>query len=419
MTQTGKIGGVAVVGAGPAGMLAAIRAAEAGADVTVFERNPKVGRKLAISGKGRCNVTNDCAPAEVLSHVLRGEKFLYSSVFRFPPSAVKEFFEDAGVPLKTERGNRVFPVSDRAYDVVDALLRRMREAGVTLRTSARVDSVSRRDDNTFAVVVNGEKKLFRAVIVATGGVSYPLTGSTGDGHRFARENGIGVTPLLPSLVPVETAEDFSPLAGLTLKNVRLDVTAPDGKTVFSQTGEMLFAHFGVTGPLVLSASANMRDHPAGKYKMAVDLKPAVRFEELDARLTKILRDGAAKDLLNAVRGILPAALLPYVIRIAGADGRAKAGNVSAAVRGALCRAIKEFPVTPVRFRPIDEAIVTAGGVSTKELDPKTLESRAVPGLYFAGEVIDADAYTGGFNLQIAFATGSAAGKAAGAALPTK
>ena len=403
--------GVAVIGAGPAGMFAALKAAEAGAAVTLFEKNEKVGRKLAITGKGRCNVTNDCAPAEVISHAIRGGKFLYSSVFRFPPRRIMDFFEDAGVPLKTERGNRVFPASDRAYDVVDALRAKLISSGVRLRTSCPVLSVLKTDGG-YEVKTHRAAERFRSVVVATGGISYPLTGSTGDGYEFARAAGLPVVDPFPSLVPIETAEDFSALSGLTLKNVELTVRSPSGGKVFSRTGEMLFAHFGVTGPIVLSATASMRDHPAPEYEMEVDLKPAVAREEFDERLRSVLSESSAKDLINALRGTAPAALIPYIIKLSGADPRRRAGEVDRATRLALLSAYKAFRLTPTRFRPIDEAIVTAGGVDLRALDPKTMEARESPGLFFAGEVVDADAYTGGFNLQIAFSTGAAAGEAA-------
>ncbi|MBR7033106.1 MAG: NAD(P)/FAD-dependent oxidoreductase [Clostridia bacterium] len=392
-------------------MFAALKAAEYGASVTLFEKNEKVGRKLAITGKGRCNVTNDCAPADVISHVVRGGKFLYSSVFRFPPRRVMDFFEEAGVPLKTEHGNRVFPASDRAYDVVDALLSQLISSGVRLRTSCPVLSVLR-TDGSFEVKTRSGTEKYDAVVIATGGISYPLTGSTGDGYAFARASGVPVTDLLPSLVPVETKEDFSALSGLTLKNVALTVRSQSGSVVFTRTGEMLFSHFGVTGPIVLSATASMRDHPVSGYKMEIDLKPAVKQDEFDERLRSVLESSSGKDLINALRGTAPAAMIPYIIKQAGVDPRCRAGNINRTARRALLSAYKEFRLTPTRFRPIDEAIVTAGGVDLRALDPKTMGSRDVPGLFFAGEVIDADAYTGGFNLQIAFSTGAAAGEAA-------
>ncbi len=408
-----KAKSVAVIGAGPAGMFAALKAAEAGASVILFEKNEKVGRKLAITGKGRCNVTNDCTPADVISHVIRGGKFLYSSVFRFPPRRVMDFFEEAGVPLKTEHGNRVFPASDRAYDVVDALRAKLISGGVRLRTSCPVLSVLKTDGGYEVKTRRGTER-FRAVVVATGGVSYPLTGSTGDGYGFARAAGLPVEDTVPSLVPIETAEDFSALAGLTLKNVSLTVRSPSGDAVFTRTGEMLFSHFGVTGPIVLSATASMREFPVSSYTANIDLKPAVAQEEFDERLRAVLSASPAKDLINALRGTAPAALIPYIIKQAGVDPRRRAGDVDRASRLALLSAYKSFRLTPVRFRPIDEAIVTAGGVGLCALDPKTMEARESPGLFFAGEVIDADAYTGGFNLQIAFSTGAAAGEAAAA-----
>ena len=405
-----KYGSVAVIGAGPAGMTAAIKAA-AGANVTLFERNAKVGRKLAITGKGRCNVTNDCPRDEFFSHVLRGKKFLLSSVSRFPPKAVMEFFEDAGVPLKVERGLRVFPASDNAYDIVDALLRKLREAGVALKTGVRVESVDPCEDG-FSVCAAGAAQTFDSVIVCTGGASYPLTGSTGDGYEFARRAGVPVTELIPSLVPVETKENVSALAGLTLKNVTLRVKGPDGSTVYDQMGELLFTHFGVSGPLVLSASANMRSHGADEYTLFIDLKPAVGAAEFDARLVRELSEFSGRDLINALKKTAPAALIPFIIRQAGADGRIRAGEVRRETRASLLDAYKSFRLTPVRFRPIEEAIVTAGGVDLSAVDPGSMAARGVPGLFFAGEVLDADAYTGGFNLQIAFSTGAAAGEAA-------
>ena len=296
-----------------------------------------------------------------------------------------DFFEDAGVPLKTERGNRVFPASDRAYDIVDALRAKLISSGVRLRTSCPVLSVLKTDGG-YEVKTHRAAERFRSVVVATGGISYPLTGSTGDGYEFARAAGLPVVDPFPSLVPIETAEDFSALSGLTLKNVALTVRSPSGCEVFSRTGEMLFAHFGVTGPIVLSATASMRDHPAPEYEMEVDLKPAVAREEFDERLRSVLSESSAKDLINALRGTAPAALIPYIIKQAGADPRRRAGEVDRATRLALLSAYKAFRLTPTRFRPIDEAIVTAGGVDLRSLDPKTMEARESPGLFFAGEV---------------------------------
>ncbi len=402
---------VTVVGAGPAGMMAAIAAAEEGADVTLLERNPYAGKKLCITGKGRCNVTNDCTPDEVLAAITRHPKFLYSAVNRFAPADTKSFFESAGVPLKTERGRRVFPISDRASDIRDALVKRLEDAGVRIVCGARVSELIK--ENGWVAVAGRRRWEAEAVVIATGGVSYPGTGSTGDGHRMLTELGVTITPLSPSLVPIETAEDFSDLAGLSLKNVELTVRH-ETETVFVERGEMLFTHFGVSGPLVLSASSNMLAHQPAEYRLSIDLKPALDAEELDRRLISDLAKYSARDFINALDDLLPKKLIGPVTKIAGIDPRKKAGTVTREERERLASALTSFPVTPVSFRPLDEAIVTSGGVEVKELDPKTMELKKHPGLFCAGELIDVDAYTGGYNLQIAFATGRTAGKGAAA-----
>ena len=405
---------VLIVGAGPAGMLAAVTAAESGADVTVLERNPYAGKKLRITGKGRCNVTNNCSAREVIEATTGNPKFLFGAVNRFGPSDVMAFFESAGVPLKTERGRRVFPASDRATDIRDAMVERMREAGVKVRYGVRVTGIEESEGTwTVRAVSNGERRTIGAdrVILATGGVSYPATGSTGDGHRMLAKLGVRVTELRPSLVPIVTKEDFSPLSGLTLKNVRLTAMhAAD--MVYSEMGEMMFAHFGVTGPLVLSASANMQRHAPEDYRLSVDLKPALSPEELDRRLASDFAKYAARDLINASADLMPKSLIPFVLRQAGVDPRKKAGELTKEERAAIGSALSGFRITPVDFRPIDEAIITNGGADVREIDPRTMEVRARPGLYVAGELLDVNAYTGGFNLQIAFSTGYVAGLSA-------
>lgn len=410
---------VIVVGAGPAGMLASVAAAGAGASVTLIERNPFPGKKLRITGKGRCNVTNNCSPREVVEAVTANPKFLYGAVNRFTPSDTIAFFENAGVPLKTERGRRVFPVSDKALDIQQAMVRRVREAGVRLLCDTRVTALTPPDapGEPWAVsaVWKEKKQLFTAdrVILATGGVSYPLTGSDGDGHRMLRELGVAVTELKPSLVPIETKDNFAPLAGLTLKNVVL--TAWLGESaVFSEMGEMLFAHFGVTGPLVLSASANMQKRPVSEYRMTVNLKPALTPEELDRRIRSDFEKYAAKDFVNALTDLLPKSLIPYVVKQTGIDPRKKTAEVTKEERQTLAGVLSGFRIAPIAFRPIDEAIITAGGADVREIDPKTMEVRRFPGLYVAGELLDVNAYTGGYNLQIAFSTAHAAGLAAAA-----
>ena len=400
-------------------MLAAVTAAEAGASVVLLERNPFPGKKLRITGKGRCNVTNNCSPREVIEAVTANPKFLFGAVNRFTPSDTIAFFENAGVPLKTERGRRVFPVSDKAADIQAAMVRRVREAGVRLLCDTRVHSLKPPEQAGKPWTVTAERKgnpeLFTAdrVILATGGVSYPLTGSDGDGHRMLRELSVAVTELKPSLVPIETKENFAPLSGLTLKNVVLTAWLGDD-AVFSEMGEMLFSHFGVTGPLVLSASANMQKRPVSEYRLTVDLKPALTPEELDRRIRSDLEKYAAKDFVNALTDLLPKSLIPYVVKQSGIDPRKKTAEVTKEERQALASVLSGFRIAPKSFRPIDEAIITAGGADVRGIDPKTMEVRALPGLYVIGELLDVNAYTGGFNLQIAFSTAHAAGLAAAA-----
>lgn len=408
---------VAVIGGGAGGMMAALTAAESGASVILYERNNVIGKKLRITGKGRCNVTNNCTIEELLAAVPRNRKFLYGAAARFTPVDTMAFFEGLGVPLKTERGRRVFPVSDRAADIVSALSGALRFAGVKVCLNTRVTGIrpffTDEGENMVQVFLgDAGAACHKAVILATGGVSYPLTGSTGDGHRFARELGLDVTPLKPSLIPIETKENFSPLSGLTLKNVTLTVTHKNS-TVFTEMGELLFTHFGVSGPLVLSASANMQDHPIEEYRMSIDLKPALSPDELDRRLVSDFAKYAARDFVNSLGDLLPVKLIEPVIARTGTDPHKKTGTLSKGERQSLGAVLKSFDITPVRFRPIAEAIVTCGGIDVREINPKTMELKKFPGIYAAGELIDVDAYTGGYNLQIAFATGRLAGKNAG------
>ena len=405
-------GGIAVVGAGPAGMFAAIFASANGAKVTLYEPNPMLGKKLRITGKGRCNVTNDCTPDEFLKNVTKNHKFLYGAVNRFSPEDAKAFFEDIGVPLKTERGRRVFPVSYSAKDVADALARKVRDSGVTLRRE-KVTSLIIADGEAKGVKTPFGKRFHSAVIVATGGLSYPLTGSDGDGFRFAEECGLEVTDPIPSLVPLVTKENFAPMSGLTLKNVVLTVKEKDsGKTVFSGLGEMLFTHFGVSGPLVLSASSHMTSRAVTDYVMYVDLKPALDYAQLDARVLSDFAKYSQRDFVNSLGDLLPQKLIGYIISESGIPERTKVNSLTKEMRHVFVSLLKALPITPTGTRPIAEAIVTSGGVNVKELSPKTMESKKIPRLYFAGEVIDVDAYTGGYNLQIAYSTGYLAGMSA-------
>ena len=404
---------VAVIGGGAAGMMAALTAAENGADVTLYERTGRLGRKLRITGKGRCNVTNDCDTNEFLANVMTNPRFLYTALDRFSTADTKDFFERHGVPLKTERGRRVFPVSDKAADIVAAMADACHRAGVRV-VYERVRSLLLRDGRLGGVVTEAGEREADAVIVCTGGKSYPLTGSDGDGYTLAGQVGHTVTPLTPSLVPITAKGSLCPeLQGLSLKNVRLTVVSlASGKTVFEDFGEMMFTHFGLTGPLVLSASAHIHDIAPGKYEAHIDLKPALDEKTLDARVLSDFDKYRNKDFLNALGDLLPQKLIPVMVRESGIDGRTKVHTVTREQRKALVTTLKCLRVPLVGFRPIEEAIVTSGGVSVREVNPKTMQSKCMPGLFFAGEVLDVDAYTGGFNLQIAFSTGYVAGESA-------
>ena len=402
---------IVVVGGGAAGMMAAISAAEKGAHVTLLEPNERLGKKLNITGKGRCNVTNDAGLEELLANTPKNGKFLYSAFSRFDGRDAKAFFEGLGVPLKTERGNRVFPVSDRAFDISGALERRLKALKVVLRRDRAV-SLDIRDGVVCGV--RGEKGTYpaNAVILATGGVSYPTTGSTGEGHRMAAEAGHTVTPLQGSLVPLrEQGHDCARMQGLSLRNVGLTVFEND-KKIYSDFGEMLFTHFGLSGPLILSASSHMRRFEKKSYRIEIDLKPALDEQQLDKRLLSDFAKYANSDFCNALDDLLPQKLIPVVVERSGIPPHQKVHEITREQRKELLRILKHFSVAIAGPCPVTDAIVTSGGVKVGEIDPKTMESKIVKGLYFAGELIDVDAYTGGFNLQIAWATGRAAGFAA-------
>ncbi len=401
---------VAVIGGGASGMLAAGMCAENGAEVTLFEKNEKFGRKLGITGKGRCNVCNDCTREEFFESVVTNPKFLMSAYSAFPSSAVKEFFESHGVELKTERGNRVFPVSDRAGDIVFALVRFCDRSGVK-KIRSEILSVEKKDGK-FELISRIGTHLFDRVIIATGGVSYRSTGSTGDGYVFAKNFGHTVVPPTPSLVPLICREKYcSDLMGLSLKNVKLTVKRGD-RTVFSEQGEMLFTHFGVSGPLVLSASAHMRPMQPDLYKLYIDLKPALSEQELDSSLLSDFSENLNRNFANSLGKLLPSKMIPTAVKLSKIPPEQKVNSVNKSQRRALLELLKAFPLTVKDFADINEAIITSGGVNVKEINPKTMESKLCPGLYFAGEVIDCDAYTGGFNLQIAFSTAACAANAA-------
>ena len=400
---------IAVVGAGPAGMMASVYASQNGADVTVFEKNSVVGKKLAITGKGRCNVTNDCDNNEFLKNVISNPKFLYASISNLSTSDVKDFFENLGVPLKTERGRRVFPVSDNAKDIVEAMRRCMLDCGATLKNE-KVLSLVCDNGKITGIKTSREDYDFDAVVLATGGVSYPGTGSDGDGFRFAKSLGIEVTDLIPSLVPLETTENLSSIMGLSLKNVVLKVLdRENGKIVFSELGEMMFTHFGITGPLVLSASSHMQGMKKGKYVAKIDFKPALDSAELDKRILSDFSKQINKDFSNSLGALLPSKIIPYIIEKSGIAPSTKVNEITKEQRRALVGLLKDMELEIKGFRPIKEAIVTSGGIDTREINPSTMKSKKIDGLYFAGEIIDVDAYTGGYNLQIAFSTGALAG----------
>ena len=402
---------IVVVGGGAAGMMAAISAAEKGSHVTLLEPNERLGKKLNITGKGRCNVTNDAGLEELLANTPKNGKFLYSAFSRFDGRDAKAFFESLGVPLKTERGNRVFPVSDRAFDISGALERRLKALKVVLRRDRAV-SLDIRGGAIHGV--NGEKGAYpaKAVILATGGVSYPATGSTGEGHRMATEAGHTVTPLQGSLVPLrEQGNLCARMQGLSLRNVSLTVFENE-KKIYTDFGELLFTHFGLSGPLILSASAHMRRFEKKTYRVEIDLKPALDEQQLDKRLLSDFTKYANCDFCNALDDLLPQKLISVVVERSGIPPHQKVHEITREQRRELLRVLKHFSVPIAGLRPVTDAIVTSGGVKVGEIDPKTMESKIVKGLYFAGELIDVDAYTGGFNLQIAWATGRTAGFAA-------
>lgn len=411
-----KICDVLVIGAGAAGMFAAVTAAENGASVIIAERNEKVGRKLAITGKGRCNVTNNSDVETVMKNLPKNPKFMYSCLNAFPPSEVMKFFESEGVPLKTERGNRVFPVSDKAYDIVDALFGKLKKLGVKL-VHTRVTQICAENGSITGADTENGSIAAKNVIIATGGMSYPVTGSTGDGYEFARRLGHTVTKIKPSLVPLETRGGCAEMMGLSLKNVTLTIAETGKKKpVFKDMGEMLFTHFGISGPLVLSASSVMGEVTEGKYTAYIDFKPALDAVTLDRRVLRDFDERRNMKLANALRKLLPEAVIPAMLKAADIDGEKQVNGVTASERARLVATVKAFPLEITSYRPVAEAIITDGGISIREIDPKTMRSKFVNGLYFAGEVIDVTGFTGGFNLQTAFSTAYAAGKAAAESL---
>ncbi len=400
---------VAVIGAGASGLMAAYAAAKNGNDVTVLEKNEKAGKKIYITGKGRCNVTNDCPPETVLENVVHNAKFLTGCVHAFPPERLMRFLEEGGLPLKVERGNRVFPASDKASDVTRCLENYCRAVGVRFLFNEEVRSLSK-EGGEYRIVSSRGEQSFDCVVVCTGGVSYPLTGSTGDGYAFARDFGLRVTPLKPALCGIVCdMSELSALQGLSLKNVRVSARI-NGKEAGGFFGEMLFTHFGVSGPIVLSLSSLLNGtQDFSQVRILIDFKPALDEETLDKRILRDLEKYKNKQMRHALEELLPRSLILPVLAQAGISPSLFSHSLQREARGRLVHALKFFALRPLSLRPIGEGIVTSGGVDVKQIDPKTMQCKTSEGLYFCGEVLDVDAFTGGFNLQIAFMTGYAAG----------
>jgi predicted Rossmann fold flavoprotein len=395
-----------VIGGGPAGMLASIIAAQQGSKVLLIEKNDRLGKKLLITGKGRCNVTNACSAQEVLQNIPRNGRFLYSALTAMSPEQVIAFFEENGCPLKTERGNRVFPVSDKSQTILDCLISQLKKHHVTVEYRCVTDLICA--DNTI-VGVRCTDREYRCkwVILATGGLSYPATGSTGDGYRFAEAVGHTIIPAEGSLVPLESADDYcSRMQGLSLRNVSVKLLNAKGKVLFKDFGELLFTHFGVSGPVVLSASAHLKGDGC---KLLIDLKPALDEEKLNARVLRDLEMYQNRTMENALTDLLPRSMIPVILDMLDIPAELQGNALTREKRRALVSLLKAFPIEIAHKRPVSEAIITSGGIKVSEIDPKTMGSKLVEGLYFAGEIIDCDAYTGGFNLQIAWSSAYAAG----------
>lgn len=404
---------IVVVGGGAAGLMAAAAAAQAGANVLLLERNEKLGKKLYITGKGRCNVTNACDTQDLFGQILRNAKFMYSAIYTFDNFRVMDFFEQNGTPLKTERGGRVFPVSDHASDIIRALSNALERGQVNVRLHTRAASVSKQADSFVVKDTNGASFAADKVILATGGLSYPSTGSTGDGYGFAQHFGHTIQTLNPSLTAMVAKESYiKELQGLSLKNVRARIF--DGaKLVYDDFGEMLFTHFGVSGPLMLSASAVVNDRLLSRHlQLFIDLKPALTIEQLDQRILRDFEKFKNKQFKNALGALLPLRLIPVAVALSQVDAERKVHEITKEERKSLLQVLKNFPATLTGFRDFKEAIITRGGVHVKEIDPSTMESKLVKGLYFAGEMLDVDALTGGYNLQAAWSSGYLAGSSA-------
>lgn len=401
---------ICVVGGGAAGMMAAGTAALYGAEVTIFENTDRLGKKLAITGKGRCNVTNACTVQEFLENVTKNPRFLYAALNAFDTDSTVSFFENSGVKLKTERGKRVYPESDKAKDIVDAM--RNYASGCDVKYN-KVTDITANAAGGFTVTAANKKYEFDSVILATGGKSYPLTGSDGSGYRLAMKLGHKIAELIPSLIPLESKSELCrQMQGLSLKNVAIKISDENKKVIYTDFGEMMFAHFGVTGPVILSASAHLRNTDISKLILSIDLKPALDEKTLDQRLISDFSQKSNKDFINSLGALLPSKMIEPFVRASGVDGRKKVNSITKEERKRILDTLKGFEIPLYAFRPIEEAIITSGGIDVRDISPKDMQSKLVPGLYFAGEIIDVDAYTGGFNLQIAFSTGYLAGKSA-------
>ncbi len=394
-----------IVGAGAAGLFAAVHAAQQGLHVMIVEKNDRIGKKLAITGKGRCNVTNDCTEEDFFKNVPKNPRFLYSSLYGYPPQRVMEFFEENGCPLKVERGNRVFPVSDRSGDIINVFSQLIRKHRIPV-VYQKVTDLLTQEGRIIGLKTASESYYAPCVLLCCGGASYPLTGSTGDGYEFARKLGHSITSPSGSLVPLVSSEDCGQMQGLSLRNTELRLLDRKGKVIFKDFGELLFTHFGLSGPMALSASAHLKEQEG--YQVVLDIKPALDEQKLDARFLRDLEKYANRSMENALSDLYPHSMIPVLLRRAGIPPEQKAHSLTKEQRRALLQQTKSFALPILGTRPVAEAIITRGGVSVKEIDPRTMSSKLIPGLYFAGEIIDCDAYTGGFNLQIAWSTAYAA-----------
>lgn len=400
---------VAVIGAGPAGIIAAGSCSSNGNNVTLIEKNEKIGKKLFITGKGRCNITNASSIENFMDNIISNNSFLYSALYSFNNIDIINLLNRYGLKTKVERGNRVFPVTDKSSDVIKTLEKFLNNNNVNILLNTKVKDVDNKDGKFLLKYNDGNIEIFDKLIIATGGMSYPQTGSTGDGYKFAKKLGHTITPLKPALVPSEVAEKWaSNLQGLTLKNVKLKAYLK-GEKIFEDFGEMLFTHFGISGPIVLTMSNFINKYPNKNIKIYVDLKPALTYEKLDTRILKDFEKYQNKIIKNGMIDLLPQKLIPIILKLSNIDEKKIINQITKEERLKLIENIKNLPLTFIKFRPIEEAIITSGGISTKEINSSTMESKQVPGLYFAGEIIDVDALTGGYNLQIAYSTGYLAG----------